>query len=138
MKRYKFIIVIIILFSCKEDKNVYDEKDYLLLKVDSSENKIDSKILVYKFDTSRKIVLLYWDNGKVMSRGCFKDKMRDGINEHFYIYGNLQTSELYSNGIKEGLQSSYYPNSKLKSIENYTDGKLITVKTFDSLGNKVK
>lgn len=138
MKIFKLLCIVLLCLSCNQGNNVYDEKDYFLVKLDSFENKVYSKILVNKFDTSRKMVLLYWDNGNVMSRGCFKGKLRDGINEHFYIYGNLQTSELYSNGKKEGLQRTYYTNGKLKSAENYTEGKLVLGENLDSLGNTVK
>ncbi len=138
MKILMSSIIVIIFSSCMQNNNAYDEKNYLIVKIDTSENRVNSKILVNKFDTSRKMVLLYWDNGKIMSKGFFKGQLRDGINEHFYIYGNLQTSELYSNGVKLGSQKTYYPNGKIKYLEEYADGKLTLTQNFDTTGNKIK
>lgn len=137
MKFFKWLILIFIWCSCSQHK-VYDENDYFLIKLDSSDNKISSKILVNRFDTSRTLVLLYWDNGKVMSKAFFKGKLRDGINQYFYIYGNLQISEIYKNGKKEGPQMTYYPNGRVKSEEKYSNGKLILLKSYDSLGDNIK
>ena len=132
------LLIIIICIACNQANKSDKVKDYVVIKTDSSEHLLYSKILVNKYDTSKTMVLLFWDNGNVMSQGFFKGKLREGSNENFYINSRLQTSELYKNGIKEGLQKKYYFNGNLKYIEKYKDGELILTEYFDSLGNKIK
>ena len=132
------LLIIIIYIACNQANKSGEDKDYVVIKTDSSEHLLYSKILVNKYDTSKTMILLFWDNGHVMSRGFFKGKLREGSNENFYINGRLQTSELYKNGIKEGVQKKYYFNGNLESIENYKGGELILTENFDSLGNKKK
>lgn len=138
MKNLLPLIIIIICIGCKRTNTSDEDKDYFVRKTDSSEHLLYSKILVNKYNISKICILLFWDNGHVMSRGFFKGKLREGRNENFYINGRLQTSELYKNGIKEGLQKRYYFNGNLESQENYKDGELILIENFDSLGNKKK
>ena len=132
------IILMISCVGCMQNGDLQNEKNYILIRTDSDNHFLSSKILVNKYDTSKRLILLFWDNGKVMSKGFFNSKVRDGSNENFYINGQLQNKEYYENGIKKGQQKKYYFNGILKSVETYENGKLSGSEEFDTLGNKIK
>ncbi len=128
MRRNIWIIFIIVVFACKQKNNdIMDEKNYKLVRTDSFYHVIASKLLVNKFDNSMHLVMYYSGDGKLMSKGFFKNKLRDGINEVFHANGKLMIYDYYKNGIKVGFQREYYPNGNLKKRENYVNGNLVSI-----------
>jgi antitoxin component YwqK of YwqJK toxin-antitoxin module len=136
----KLRILIFILFlsvGCQNQSNYSSERDFVIYKRDTFEGRLNSEVLVNKFDNSRSLIILYWYNGKTMSKTYYKGSLKDGEAEAFYISGNLMLSEFYEMGQKEGKQKFYHLNGKLKRMENYRKGVLLFTENFDSLGNKL-
>jgi len=134
----KYCIVFFFVISVGCFNNGDSNDSYVLIKVDSSGNQVASKIFVSKFNPLKKLIVLYWNNGKIQSRGFFYGKKRDGINENFYITGSKLSTEVFENGLKNGIQKTYYLNGKIETLENYDKGKKISVNVFDSSGNEIK
>ncbi|MGH2566611.1 MAG: hypothetical protein ACRDE5_18975, partial [Ginsengibacter sp.] len=124
---------------CRQNNNLRNEKNYVLIGTDSVDHAIADKIFVNKYDTSMRLIILYsYGNDTISAKTFFKGKLFDGLNEHFYVNGNVLDSGDYKNGIKDGLHKTYYPSGEIKKIELYIEGKLKSVEDFDSSGKKIK
>ena len=129
----------ILIISCRQNNNLRDEKNYILIGTDSVDHLIANKIFVNKYDTSMRLIILYsFGNNTISAKTFFKEKLLVGLNEHFYMNGNVLDSGYYKNGLKDGLHRTYYPSGKIKKTELYIEGKLKLVEDFDSSGNKIK
>ena len=61
--------------------------------------------------------------------------MKEGVHKTYYDNGNLKTTGNYKDGMKEGVHETYYEGSysfsgRLKSSENYIEGKLNGLSEF--------
>ena len=118
-------------FGCSnKQRNVYDEKNYTLLKVDTDNNFIFRRTFVYKYDTARKFQIDYWDNGNILAKGFLNNGKVDGKIEMYQIDGSLMGIDSFSNGIK--LYSKSYVAHDT-NIKLFRKGKLESFTSLDSL-----
>ena len=110
-------------------KNVYNEKDYVLVKIDSFEGKIDKRTFIYKYDSTRKMKINYFFDGNILAKAFFHNNKLDGISEYYEEYGQLLAKDTFLDGVKVG---SYFFKKMDTSIRLLKDGKLIAP---DSNGN---
>jgi len=73
---------------------------------------------------------LYWyKSGRIMHKNNYLDGIRHGLQQTWYDNKGQQVSDQlesecnYDKGLEHGLQLHWYNNGKLKSQENYIDGK---------------
>ena len=130
----KFLCVItfsLLLLGCSnKQRNVYDENDYTIIKVDTDNNIIFRRTFIYKYDTARKFQISYWDNGNILVKGfSYKNKL-DGKIEMYLIDGNLMEIDSFSNGIK--LYSKSYV-AKDTTTKIFRNGKLEPFTSVDYL-----
>jgi|TARA_B110000902_G_scaffold125559_1_gene146538 antitoxin component YwqK of YwqJK toxin-antitoxin module len=69
------------------------------------------------------IVVDYYENGQLSSKGNYKDGKKDGLWEYFDENGQLRFKSNYKDGKEDGLQESYYENGQLWTKVNGKDGK---------------
>ena len=139
MKTGTLFFFSILIIGCRQNTNLRDEKNYILIQTDSIDHLTADKIFVNKYDTSMKLVILYsFGNDTISAKTFFKSKLLDGLNEHFYLNGNILDSGSYKNGVKDGLHKTFYPSGKIKKTELYYEGKLKSIEDFDTSGNKIK
>jgi len=82
------------------------------------QKKIDQKIFVKD----------YWLTGELQMEGEFtNDTKKESRNGHFIYYsknGNIDWEVTYKNGLKDGVQKTWYGKDSLDEIKNYRNGKL--------------
>jgi antitoxin component YwqK of YwqJK toxin-antitoxin module len=131
MNLLKLITFSLLFVGCSnKQRNVYDEKDYILLKVDTDNNIIFRKTFVYKYDTGRKFQISYWDNGNILVKGFLYNNKLDGKAQMYDMHGALTEIDSFSNGRKV-YSKSYVPIDT--TIKIFRNGKLEPFTTFDSL-----
>lgn len=115
--KIRILYFILFIWGCKnaDIKNIYDEANYVLIKIDTVDNRIiAAKHYVNKYDTSRKMLIDYWDNGKILGKTYFYGKHLDGKLEMYNSDGRLTSIDLYHNGV------------------------LLSTELFDTLGHLIK
>ena len=104
----KFIVIAIILFfvKCTSGIDVFDETQYKLLRTDSLNGKVGSKIYVFKHDTLRKMIFEYDASGKLMGKMfTYKCKM-DGNQTIYDLDGKtILVIDSFSHGQKVSSKS---------------------------------
>ena len=108
--------------------NVYDETDYVLLKVDSLHGNVAEKYYVNKYDSARKMRLYYFSNGKLLAKGFSYHDKTDGKLKIYSAYGKLIQIDTFKNGVRLYSRLFYKPATKL-----YSNGKSYPFTTIDSL-----
>lgn len=84
---------------CKEkQRNIFDESDYQLHVLDSSKGFIEKKILIYKYDTARKLEFEYWPTGEIQSKAFTYHDQFDGKLEVYLPGRNTWQIDSYANG----------------------------------------
>ncbi len=97
---YCLFLIVILLGCSQSNRNVYKEADYTLVSVDSFNGRVGAEYYIYKYDTSRKLQINYWNDGKLMAKGfTYKGKM-DGWCEMYDDIGELMSLDSFSNGKK--------------------------------------
>lgn len=114
------------------DNSILDEKNFILIKVDSFQNTVAHRVFINRLDTTRHLIITYLSDGTVIGKSYFRKGLRDGPNKVFYSSGKSMADGDYANGMKNGAQLEFYPNGKLRKKEVYIYGKLISTETFDS------
>ena len=109
-------------------KKVYDESNYILGRVDSTAHGLDRKYFVYKYDTSRIMVISYFFNGKRLMKNYIYKNRLDGPCEMYTDRGELLQKDSFSNGKKIYSKTFYKHGTSLKILRN---GKLRTAKKAD-------
>ena len=95
-----------VFIQCKSENNVFDEKQYTLLRTDSLNGKVGSKIYVFKNDTLRKMIFEYDAKGKLMGKMfTYKGKL-DGNQTIYDLDGKtILVIDSFSNGQKISTRS---------------------------------
>ena len=125
-----FLMAVFVFFSCNvQTKNIYDESDYILFKVDSSYGSIDKKTYVYKYDTTRKMVKNFYFNGSLMAKSFQYGKYLEGRLETYSYQGKLIGFDSFYHG-KRIFEKVISPDTSVKIFNN---GKLIPFTSLDSL-----
>ena len=66
----------------------------------------------------------YYDNGKLMYKGNYKDGKLCGYWEYYFSSGKIYFKGSHKDGIRDSYWERYYSNGKLMHKGNYKDGKL--------------
>lgn len=134
-----------ILLSCTSENDtnkLYNEKYYQkvsILDKDSFSVNEGYEVLVYLFDTSRKMMKYYWDNGTIQAIGFYYKGQKEGKWTSYFEDGNLATERFFVNGNKEGKHKVYFSNGKLSIVENYKQGaKIGDWFYYDTLGKLIR
>lgn len=124
------IILTLIFIACRvQKKNIYNESDYILIKVDSSDEHIDKRTFVYKYDAARKMVKNYFFTGELMAKSFAYGKYLEGPLEVYSYDGKLITIDSFSQGIKI-FSKMINPDT---SVTLFNTGKLTPFTSLDSL-----
>lgn len=95
-----------------------------------------------KLKTSSKVgeKLVYWESGKLYSKGGFNIHGEQGKIEYYGPKGLVITKiENYKDGVLNGKYYEYYLDGKLKAKGEYKEGELVgEIKFFDEDGTKIK
>ena len=67
---------------------------------------------------------LYWDNGKLHSKGNYINGIEDGPWKTYHENGQLQRNGSYINGKRDGPWKTYHENGNLEFKGTYLDGML--------------
>ena len=65
----------------------------------------------------------YYENGRLETKGTYRNGEEDGLWEYFYENGRLWKKCAYKNGEKDGLYATYYENGQLGEKCFYKNGK---------------
>ena len=128
---FGFVFINAIFFGCsRNQKNVYNETDYALVKVDTFNGRTGSEYYNYKYDTSRKLQIDYWGDGKLMAKGFTHHGKIDGWRTLYDYTGKLMAIDSFNDGKKI--------LSKIKtkvdtSVKMFSNGKLVPFTSIDSL-----
>jgi hypothetical protein len=131
------VILLLLLFSTGSigQKNVYVESNYILVRVDSTNEGLDRKFFIYKYDTARKMVINYFfDGARLMKTYIFRNQL-DGPCEMYFHSAELMQKDYYRNGRKLYTKTYYKTPDSGKLFKN---GKQVplTKKNIDSLMKK--
>lgn len=66
----------------------------------------------------------FYDNGVVRASIEYKNGLRDGASNFYYLNGNEKRQEVYIQGQIHGMLTEYYDNGNLKYEVSYDNGKL--------------
>ena len=108
--KYLFLIYLFLYFqSCKSGNT----ESYHLVRIDSINlgGGISTKYFINTQDSSKRMEVYYWDNGNIMTKSYFYNKMKIGDWEFFSLEGKLQ------------------------HVMKYRKNKLVVEIKYDTLGN---
>jgi hypothetical protein len=90
------------IISCRaKHKNIYDEVYYDLIKVDTANGKVGTKFYTYRYDSSRKMQIDYWSNGKLMAKTFSHFGKLDGRCVMYDTNGiNIIVIDSFKDGVK--------------------------------------
>ena len=129
-KSIVFFSLLIILFGCVSRKrNPYNESDYILAKVDSFNGRPGTEDYVYKYDTSRKMRIDYFGNGKLLLKYFTHNGKSDGKSEAYDYSGKLMAIDSFHDGTLIWSQKFTKPDTSIRVFRN---GKIYAQ---DSSGN---
>ena len=121
---------LLIVAACKHNpKYVFDEKDYTLVKIDSFEGKLDKANYVYKYDSSRKMQINYFFDGKILAKGFMYKNQLDGPLYTYSYSGEIQSKTVFQNGKEISKERFYKIDTSMRLMR---DGKIYAP---DSNGN---
>jgi antitoxin component YwqK of YwqJK toxin-antitoxin module len=123
-----------------KQRNVYEINDYQRAftkdhKPDISEGY---EVYVYKFDTTRKMLKYFWDNGKVQVIAFFIKNKKDGLWIGYHENGQKSFEKMFSKGVVNGDYKIFDTLGRISAIENYISDTLKSKLTFDTLGHPIK
>ena len=95
------------------------------------------KIELYKDDKLNGVTIEYSNKTKKLeSEITYADGRREGPFKRYHEDGKTLESEGTYTGGNISYQKTYYPNGKVKLVENKVDGSLKVVEQYDENGNK--
>jgi|GEM_PF-2266188 len=131
LKLIVFNSFFIFLLGCSSnERNLYDESDYTLVKTETDNGIVYRKDYVYKHDTAREMKTEYWDNGRIMSKWFLYHKRLDGKSIKYDMQGKILAIDSFQNGIKVYSKEFFVSDT---SVKIFKDGKLSSFKSADSL-----
>jgi len=79
-------------------------------------------ILKYRKNSETVKTQFFYDTGEVAAEGLYIGNKKDSI-WHYYSYytGALTSAEMYSNGVKQGMEKKFYPNGKVSEEVEWKD-----------------
>ena len=126
-----YLFLSAIFLGCNQNhRNVYNEADYTLVKIDTFNGKVGAQYFVYNYDTARKLRIYYWGDGKLMSKGFTNHGEIDGWLIMYDYTGNLMALDSFSDGKK--ILSKIKPRIDT-SVKMFSNGKLVPFTSIDSL-----
>lgn len=83
------------------------------------------KMIKIKYDKNQSgYAILFWDTGKKMAEGKYiNTNVKDSVWKFYGIDEALMSTEVYKNGIKNGMTKNFYRNKKLSEEIEWTNGK---------------
>ena len=103
------------------EKNVYDESNYALVRTETDDGIVYRKDYVYKYDPAREMKIEYWDNGRIMSKWFLYQKRLDGKSIKYDMQGKILAIDSFQNGTKVYSKDFFVPDT---SVKIFKDGKL--------------
>ena len=81
------------------------------------------RINQYDMDGRKTGIWESYHNGKLDSKGSYKDDKKEGIWESYWSNGQLFFKRSYKDGEQDGIWEEYYSNGQLRKKGPYKDGK---------------
>ena len=110
--------------------DIYDETQYITIQTDTDRSIIHRRILINKHDTSRGMIINYWDNGNVLSKSFFYNGKLDGEIKIYNMEGQLLNIVTYSKGKKV---SDSLLSTVDTAVKIFRNGKFEKFTSLDSL-----
>lgn len=65
-----------------------------------------------------------YDDGKLKSRSAVSNGLLEGLSQGWWTNGALQVTEIFSNGISNGIRTKFYPGGSTQSVANIVAGQM--------------
>ncbi len=112
-------------------RNVFNESDYKVFRLDSFDGKLERKIFYNIHDTSRKMEINYDFNGKILAKRFTYKGKQDGELKIFNINDRkLMVIDSFENGKKVFEKRFYKPDTCIKFINNGKEEKFESLNQF--------
>ena len=135
----------LLMLSCnvnEKDRDPEDPESYIEVTSDSLGNRLEMtnhRFYMWRYDTSRKMLKGYWENGQLQSISYYYKEEKTGKWTGYFDDGKISFEANYYKGQKNGAYKIYYPNGNIYIIENYSAGKPSgTWLYYDTLNNVIK
>lgn len=145
-----YLEALLLIVSCNQQvkKDFYQNGN---LKSESSfiNGKVEGVVKNYFVDGSLKSVgewsdgeihgklTNYYPSGDIQSTSYWSNGVQEGETLIYYESGSLMSRSNFENGNREGKSEVFFDNGELKELKMYDAGKVIYLKSIDSLGNVV-
>ncbi len=118
--------------ACEPTKrNIFNESDYKVFRLDSFDGKLERKIFYNIHDTSRKTKINYDFNGKILAKGFTYKGKQDGELKIFNTNDRkLMVIDSFENEKKVFEKRFYKPDNSIKFINNGKEEKFESLNQF--------
>lgn len=143
MKYLKYVTILVLLSSCKDNNNypinIFEngEKQGIHIRLDSMGRLEMATFLNDKLEG--EYILYHIGNLRIMRKELYKNNKENGQSYYYYSNGALMSQREWKNGKKIGYGMDWYETGETKSVLLYnSDGFLVMRKTFDKNGKLIK
>jgi antitoxin component YwqK of YwqJK toxin-antitoxin module/tetratricopeptide (TPR) repeat protein len=85
-------------------------------------DKKGTQLSTHKKSGKKFNYLTHYPNGNNELEGLFSDDYKTGKWIHYDQYGNVEATEMYTNGVLSDTAFEYFPNGQIKSVTPYKNG----------------
>jgi antitoxin component YwqK of YwqJK toxin-antitoxin module len=80
-------------------------------------------ILNYRHNSEIVHTRFYYDTGEIAAEGLYLRNQKDSLWKYYSYYtGALTSTEIYANGVKQGIEKKYYPNGQVSEEIEWQNG----------------
>lgn len=147
MKNLIAVMLVLVLFSCKDIRKEYYEDGVLASEIEYKEELRNGKSIVYYpngnikqegyyvDDKEHGLFKDYYETGRLATEAYFKNGKQDGELKGYHENGLLETIQYFKDGVPDGEFEIFYDNRNLKMYGIYENDSIIYSIKYDSLGN---
>lgn len=149
MKNLIAVMLVLVLFSCKDIRKEYYENGVLASEIEYKEDLRNGKSIVYYpngnikqegyyvDDKEHGLFKEYYETGKLATEAYFKNGKQDGELKGYHKNGLLETIQYFKDGVPDSTFESYYSNGQLEMLASKEKGKTLWYVEYDSLGTLI-
>ncbi len=119
-----------------ERKERYSEGIQVDSLIDYHSNGKVSTLSLVKEGQRNGLYLSYNIFGDLVTEGSFKNNEWDGDRYNYYYDGSIDNQAYFLEGTKHGYQKEYFVNGKVKSIEQFDKGRMIS-NIYNDTNNRI-
>lgn len=149
MKNLIAVMLVLVLFSCKDIRKEYYENGVLASEIEYKEELRNGKSIVYYpngnikqegyfvDDKEHGLFKEYYETGRLATEAYFKNGKQDGELKGYHENGLLETIQYFKDGVPDSTFESYYSNGQLEMLASKEKGKTLWYVKYDSLGTLI-